>query len=77
MAQKHFSDSFNKLTNDQKNIFDTLTNENSLKKLYFLDRAGGCGKTFLYKTLIYYFISIGKNIVSMAWTGIASILLPF
>ena len=41
-----------------------------------MDGLGGSGKTFLYKTLIYYFLSIGKRILSMAWAGIASILLP-
>ena len=33
-------------------------------------------KLFLYKTLIYYFIFKNINVLSMTWTGIASILLP-
>jgi hypothetical protein len=37
---------------------------------------GVSGKTFLYKTIIHYFLSTRKNILSMAWTGIASVLLP-
>ena len=37
----------------------------------------GSGKTFLYKALINYFIANDKNVLSMAWTGIASILLPY
>lgn len=63
-----------KLNKDQKYIFDLLISENS--KMFFIDGPGGSGKTFLYRTLIYYFVSIGKKIISMAWTGIASILLP-
>lgn len=62
------------LNNDQRNIFKILCEHNH--KMYFIDGPGGFGKTFLYKTLIYYFISLKKQILSMAWTGIALILLP-
>ena len=37
------------ITANQKNIFNKLTNFPS-DKLYFIDRPGGSGKTFLYKT---------------------------
>ena len=37
---------------------------------------GGSTKGFLCKALRYYFISIDKNVLSMAWAGIVSILLP-
>ena len=65
MAKENFSKSYDKLTANQRNIFDKLTNFPS-DKLYFIDGPGGSGKTFLYETSIYYFIA----------TGIASILLP-
>ena len=60
VAQGLFSEMFDKLTIDQQSIFDLLIEENSTSRLYFIDGPGGCGKTFLYKTLIYYFIAIVK-----------------
>lgn len=69
-----FKHMFDQLTKDQKAIFEELIdNEN---KIYFIDGPGGSGKTFLYKTLIYYYMSLNRKVLSMAWTGIASILLP-
>ena len=65
---------YSDLNEDQKSIFNELINNNH--KMYFIDVPGGSGKTFLYKTLIYYILSIEKKVLSMAWTGIASVLLP-
>ena len=44
--------------------------------MIYIDGPGGTEKTFLYKTLIQYSFSIGKKELAVAWTGIASILLP-
>ena len=74
ISKEMFENMFTKLNEDQKFIFNELVN--NMNKINFIDGPGGSGKTFLYKTLIYYFLSKGKNIISMAWTGIASILLP-
>ncbi|XP_015115936.1 uncharacterized protein LOC107040377 [Diachasma alloeum] len=67
-----------KLNSDQLRVFMDITNslENGMEKLYFVDGPGGTGKTFLYKCLYHHWRSLGKNIVSIAWTGIAAILLP-
>ena len=65
---------FNQLTTDPRLIFTEIVNDKN--KIYFIDGPGGSGKTFIYKTLIHYFLSLNKKILSMAWTGIASILLP-
>ena len=73
-SSKIFDKMFKQLNNDQKIIFEQIFNNTN--KIIFIDGPGGSGKTFLYKTIIYYFISKNKNILSMAWTGIASILLP-
>ena len=73
-CQTMFNHMYNQLNVDQKLIFEKLINNSH--KIHFIDGPGGSGKTFLYKTLIYYFLSIEKNIISMAWIGIASILLP-
>lgn len=62
------------LTRKQKLIFDEILSGDH--KYFFIDGPGGSGKTFLYKAIIYYFLSLSKNVISMAWTGIASVLLP-
>lgn len=64
-----------KLNMDQLLIYKKIISSN--EKLYFIDGPGGSGKTYLYTTLIHYFISQKKTVLSMAWTGIASLLLPF
>jgi len=43
---------------------------------YFLDGPGGTGKTFVYQCLIHSCTQLGKDVVSVAWTGIATMLLP-
>ena len=73
-SKKIYEKMYAELNNDQKFIFDEI--KNNSKKMYFIDGPGGTGKTYLYKTLIFYYTSLRKKIVSMAWTGIASILLP-
>ncbi|KAI9555035.1 hypothetical protein GHT06_020332 [Daphnia sinensis] len=42
---------------------------------YFLDGPGGTGKTFLYNTLITVLQGQGKQVIAVAYTGIASTLL--
>jgi len=45
-------------------------------KAYFLDGPGGTGKTFVYQCLIHSCTQLGEQVVSVAWTGIAAMLLP-
>lgn len=45
-------------------------------KCFFIDGPGGTGKTYLYTTLINVLRGMEKKVLAMAWTGIASILLP-
>ena len=73
-CKQMFNNFFKQLNEDQKIIFTHILNNEH--KIFFIDGPGGSGKTFLYKTLIYYFLSVEKKVLSMAWTGIASILLP-
>lgn len=54
-----FDTMFVLLNSDQKFIFNKIIN--SSKKIFFIDGPGGSGKTFLYKTLIYYLLSIKKK----------------
>ena len=73
-CKQKYESQYIQLNNNQKFIFNKIINSET--KIHFIDGPGGSGKTFLYKTLIYYFISLKKKFLSMAWTGIASILLP-
>lgn len=49
---------------------------NSGEKIYHLDRPRGTGKTYLYNCLIHFLRANDKKIITVAWIGIASILLP-
>ena len=56
-------------------LYDSIA-DNSNTKVFCLDGPGGTGKTFLYKALIHFLSGKGFDVLSVAWTGIASILLP-
>ncbi|CAJ0565354.1 unnamed protein product, partial [Mesorhabditis spiculigera] len=43
---------------------------------HFIDGPGGSGKTFVYKTIYHLAVAAKKNILNIAWTGIAAALLP-
>jgi hypothetical protein len=43
---------------------------------YFVDSAGGCGKTYVCKMIASKFHAEGKIVLCMASSGIASLLLP-
>jgi hypothetical protein len=49
---------------------------NRESRLYFLEGAGGCGKTFVYSTLVHWCRSQNANVIAVASSGIASLLLP-
>jgi type II secretory ATPase GspE/PulE/Tfp pilus assembly ATPase PilB-like protein len=53
---------YSQLNDCQKKIFERIINYE--KKIFFIDGPGGSGKTFSYKTLIYYFVSEKKSIVN-------------
>lgn len=71
-----YKKNYTMLNVEQKHAFHLMTDPASSSKLFSVDSPAGCGKTFLFETLIYYFWSLNKSVISMAWTGIASILLP-
>jgi len=48
----------------------------NVSNAYFLDGPGGTGKTFVYQCLIGLCEQLGLNVISVAWTGIAAMLLP-
>ena len=53
-----------------------LEKENPTPKLFFLDAPAGNGKTFVENALIHKARSIGKIVLAVASSGIASLLLP-
>ena len=69
-----------KLNADQENvvtdILQMLESNNLEAKCRFLDGPGGTGKTFVYNTVFHILKGLGKNVMTMAYTGIAAILLP-
>lgn len=69
-----FNAMFPTLTPDQKLLFDNIIN--GPHRVFFIDGPGGSGKTYIYITLIYYFLAQGDQVLAMAWTGIAALLLP-
>lgn len=63
---------------DQKKTYDAVLNsiDNNLGQFFFLNGAGGTGKTFLYKTIISKLRSIKKVVLPVASSGIVALLLP-
>lgn len=57
-------------------ILQAVNNTASETKCFFIDGPGGTGKTFIYKTLYYMLTGKRYKVKCMAFTGIASILLP-
>lgn len=76
--QHQHSQMFLQLNEDQMRIYKTvvISEENKKQVLLFVYGHGGTGKTFLWTTLLAYFRSIGKIVLVVAASGIASLLLP-
>jgi ATP-dependent DNA helicase PIF1 len=71
-----------KFNNEQLKIFNIINNninaENHNKarsRLFFIDGLGGCGKTFLYNTLLAKVRSANSIAIATASSGIAALLL--
>ncbi len=68
-----------KLNNEQedivKNIIESVEDTTQKNKAFFIDGPGGTGKTFVYNTITHLMKGKNKKVISVAWTGIASILL--
>lgn len=66
------------LNSDQRLVYDKVVSsiENKKQILMFVYGHGGTGKTFLWTTILSYFKSIGKIILAVAASRIASLLLP-
>lgn len=69
---------FLKLTDEQRKIYDEITDVVFTKKggVFFVYGFGGTGKTFLWKLLSAAIRSRGEIFLNVASSGIASLLLP-
>lgn len=71
----------NKFNVDQfaayERIIDCISlNSQNPTRCFFIDGPAGTGKTFIYNGLYHRLLAMQKKTVRVAWTGIASILLP-
>ena len=65
------------LNHDQRAAFDAITSKvvNGEAGVFFLDGPAGTGKSFVYNTVIAHLRGLSKNIISVASSGIAALLL--
>ncbi|KAK0415561.1 hypothetical protein QR680_012002 [Steinernema hermaphroditum] len=78
-VQEKAADLLSQLNDEQKAIYTDIMahrENDSGKRLFFLDGSGGCGKTFLYNTLYYNLRAKGYKVCCVAHTGSAARLLP-
>ncbi|CAI9281139.1 unnamed protein product [Lactuca saligna] len=75
---KQHNDQVPKLNNDQRLVYNKVVTsiENAKRILIFVYGHGGTSKKFLWVTILSYLRSIGKIILVVAASGIASLLLP-
>ncbi|CAF3572606.1 unnamed protein product [Rotaria sp. Silwood1] len=70
------------LNQDQRSVADAILGSHGKQttttagSCFFIDGPGGTGKTYLYNTLYHLFMGQGVHVMTVAWTGIASSLLP-
>ncbi|XP_076949283.1 uncharacterized protein LOC143621878 [Bidens hawaiensis] len=76
LAQE-FAQLFSSLTDEQRLIYEEIITSVGKNKggVFFVYGYGGTGKTFLWKTLFAFIRSEGKIVLSVASSGIASLLL--
>ncbi|KAF8059640.1 hypothetical protein N665_1227s0016 [Sinapis alba] len=69
---------FNQLNVNQRAVYEAVINsvETGEGKLFFVNGAGGTGKTFLYQTIISRLRSRKQIVLPVASSGIAALLLP-
>lgn len=67
-----------KLNEEQRRVYQSVIDavNNNLGGLFFVKGSGGCGKTYLWKTIIAWLRSQSKIVLPVASSGIAATLLP-
>ena len=69
---------YHQLNNEQAPIIDAILHAvttQSQHRYYYIDGAGGTGKTFLYKTLVHILQGMQMTVACVAFSGIAATLL--
>ncbi|CAH9098341.1 unnamed protein product, partial [Cuscuta epithymum] len=76
--REEFQTLYASLTDEQKDIFDTIMEAANNQKggVYFLYGCGGTGKIFMWRTLASALRSQRHIVLTIASSGIASLLLP-
>ncbi|XP_048511133.1 uncharacterized protein LOC125500940 [Athalia rosae] len=72
---------YEKLNSEQKEIVDAVldsinTADYTGGACFYIDGPGGSDKTYIYKIIWHLLKAKGKNVITMAFTGIAATLLP-
>jgi len=69
---------YEQLNNDQRTAFHSIINSvlNKEPNIFFVTGHGGTGKTFLWNTIIAYLRAQRKIVLTVASSGVASLLLP-
>ena len=78
VEESRYSELSASLNTDQQHAFQSIWQSiiNKEGKIFFVDGFGGCGKTFLYQTICHAVRARRIIILSVASTGLASLLLP-
>ncbi|XP_058747027.1 uncharacterized protein LOC131620017 [Vicia villosa] len=76
--QENFLNLFTNLTDEQRSIFDKIMEVINKQRgcVFFLHDYGGTGKTFMWRTLSSALRSEKKIVLTVASSGIASLLFP-
>lgn len=76
--EKEFESLFSKCNKEQLAVYNSVMDsvENNKGSLFFVYGSGGCGKTFLWRTLISKLRSQRQIVLPVASSGIAATLMP-
>ena len=76
--EQQFSQLYPNLNKEQLQVYNEVFNAVQAGNggIFFVYGSGGCGKTYIWKTLIYRLRSMGKIVLPVASSGIAATLMP-